>query len=326
MHTIIRKLEVGAQTVEVVKVAAEVIKSGGLVAFPTETVYGLGANALDPEACAKIYAVKGRPRDNPLIVHVNNDFDLERIARLIPAGARVLMDAFWPGPMTLVLKSRPGVFSHGHEDTVAIRVPNHIAARLLIHHSGVPIAAPSANLSGRPSPTDASHVITDLNGKIGMILDGGACKHGLESTVIDFSDDTPRILRPGSITSEMIAGVIGKIELCPDSEVNIPKSPGTKYAHYAPKGKMTVVIGKPDAMKEKINELMRASTAKNPVDITSLLGQRAEQIAANLFAVLRDCDARGHDEIFVCGVDEEGLGAAIMNRMKKAAGGNVVEV
>ncbi|MCL2576378.1 MAG: L-threonylcarbamoyladenylate synthase [Defluviitaleaceae bacterium] len=320
--------------------AAEVIKSGGLVAFPTETVYGLGANALDNEAAGKIYFAKGRPADNPLIVHIDKNFDIERIARDVPAGARLLMDAFWPGPLTLVLKSRAGVFSYGHMDTVALRMPKHLKAQLLIHHSGVPIAAPSANISGRPSPTTADHVLADLGGKIDMILDDGACQHGVESTVIDFSESTPKLLRPGSITLKMIENAIGKVAVAAlNGEEITPKSPGTKYRHYSPKGKLTLVIGEPQISSAKILEMLQNSTSKSPIILAPTankdlyanvpfigLGRRDEEIAANIYAVLRRCDDDEHDEIFVQGVEEKELGVAIMNRLKKAAGANVLEV
>jgi L-threonylcarbamoyladenylate synthase len=323
MQTIIGKIEAGVTSVGLIKQAAEIIKSGGLVAFPTETVYGLGANALDEAACGRIYTAKNRPADNPLIVHVNADFDLDRLVRSIPHGARILMKAFWPGPLTLVLKARPGVFSYGYEDTIALRCPNNITARLLIHHSGVPIAAPSANISGRPSPTSADHVLADLNGKIEMVLDGGPAKHGLESTVVDFSGETPKILRPGSVTKEMIESEIGPITGLSGDCADKPKSPGLKYSHYAPKANLTLVVGQKEPAAAKIKELMQNSKAANPVVLE--IGSTAEEIAANLFAALRDCDTAGRDEIFIQSIPEAGLGAAVMNRLKKAAG-SIVEV
>ncbi|MCL2350387.1 MAG: L-threonylcarbamoyladenylate synthase [Defluviitaleaceae bacterium] len=341
MQTIIAKLEAGSASIQTIKQAAEVIKSGGLVAFPTETVYGLGANALDEQACAKVYAAKGRPSDNPLIVHINEDFDLDRIAKNVPAGARALMDAFWPGPLTIVLKSRADVFACGHGDTVAVRMPQSMVARLLIHHSGLPIAAPSANTSGRPSPTVAAHVIEDLNGKIDMILDGGACKHGLESTVIDFSESQPKILRPGAVTREMIENVIGKVLIASADAADdaAPKSPGMKYKHYAPNAKVTLVVGDAPKVAAAILKMIEETNTTNPIILTWAqdeylydqvpvmnLGRRLEDVAANIFAALRKCDELGHDHIFVQGVGEEGLGAAIMNRLKKAAQGNILEV
>lgn len=304
--------------------AAQVIKTGGLVAFATETVYGLGANALDAQACQKVYEAKGRPSDNPLIVHIAKDYDLSQIASDIPPKARILMDAFWAGPITFVLKALPGVFAHGHAGTVAVRMPNHAVAQALLSSAGVPIAAPSANLSGRPSPTTAAHVLQDFDNKIDMILDGGACVHGLESTVIDFSDSVIRILRPGSITQQMIESVIGNIDNTPTADAINPKSPGTKYTHYAPKGKMTLVIGKNAAQHAQC--LFKASTSANPIYINPLLGQTYEEVATNLFKVLRQCDENENDEIFAHGFDEDGLGAAIMNRMRKATGNNVITI
>jgi len=327
----VKNIEVGSASVEIIKEAAQIIKSGGLVAFPTETVYGLGANALCKEACAKIYEAKGRPSDNPLIVHINKGFELVRVAREVPRGAQALMDAFSPGPLTVILPARPGVFAYGYGDTVAVRIPGGIAARLLIHHADVPIAAPSANLSGRPSPTTAQHVLEDLDGKIDMVLDGGVCKHGVESTVVDFTSDTPKILRPGAITQEMIAEVIGKVAMATADEP--AKSPGMNYKHYAPKAKMTLVEGEPAVVATKILELMAQSQAENPVILIpssdkSLygqasimqLGRRPEEIAAGIYSALRRCDELGHDEIFVQGVEETGIGVAIMNRLRKAAG------
>jgi L-threonylcarbamoyladenylate synthase len=319
--TIIGKVETGSAAVDIIKQAAEIVKNGGLVAFPTETVYGLGANALDEAACGRIYMVKGRPADNPLIVHVNADFDLERLARNIPPGARVLIKAFWPGPLTMVLKARPGVFAYGYKDTIALRCPNNITARLLIHHSGVPVAAPSANISGRPSPTSAEHVLNDLNGKIDMILDGGPARYGLESTVIDFSQEAPRILRPGSVTKEMIENEIGPILMAVDAIE--PKSPGLKYSHYSPKANLTLVVGEKDLAAAKIKELMANSKAKNPIVLS--IGNTPEEIAPKLFASFRECDEKGHDEIFIQSIPEKGLGVAVMNRLKKAAA-NIVEV
>ena len=307
-----------------IQAAADIIKSGGLVSFATETVYGLGANAFDPDACQKVYSVKGRPSDNPLIVHIAQDFDLTTIATNIPPAARILMDNFWPGPITFVLPAVPNIFTHGHAGTIAVRMPNHPVAQALLNEAGVPIAAPSANLSGRPSPTTAQHVFDDLQDKVDIILDGGACVHGLESTVIDFSESSVRILRPGSITLQMIESVIGKIDESPANDAIIPKSPGTKYTHYAPKGKMTLIIG--DAAPQKTKELFEASTAKNPAYLNPMLGKTIEEAAANLFCALRLCDKNQNDEIFAHGFDEEGLGAAIMNRMKKAAGNNIIYI
>jgi len=309
------------------KAAAEIIKSGGLVAFPTETVYGLGANALDPDACAKIYAVKGRPSDNPLIMHISDDMTLDGIAKNVSRDAQKLMDAFWPGPLTIVFQ-RQNVPRGTFFDTIGVRMPKTLWARLLIHHAGVPIAAPSANLSGRPSPTTAQHVLEDLDGKIDMILDGGPCSVGLESTVIDCSSDKPTILRPGAVTREMIEGLIGPVDMVSEVATDeTPRSPGMKYKHYAPNAKVTIVAGEAAKVKMKLEELAKAGEGRKARVITAQdLGGSHKAIAANLFNMLRQCDEMGLEEVFVEAVNEEGLGVAIMNRLKKAASYNIIEV
>ena len=229
--------------------AGQILKNGGLVAFPTETVYGLGANALDEEAAAKIYSAKGRPSDNPLIVHIADFSDLEKIVEDVPEEAKKLADAFWPGPLTIIMRKNEKVpyGTTGGLETVAVRMPNHEIALKMIRAGGGFIAAPSANTSGRPSPTMASHVAEDMNGKIDMILDGGSVGIGLESTIIDLSEEVPTILRPGFITQQMLEDVIGRVEMDaalidPDSKVR-PKAPGMKYRHYAPKANMILVRG-----------------------------------------------------------------------------------
>jgi len=227
--------------------AGQILKNGGLVAFPTETVYGLGANALDEEAAAKIYSAKGRPSDNPLIVHIADFSDLEKIVEDVPEETKKLADAFWPGPLTIIMRKNEKVpyGTTGGLETVAVRMPNHEIALKMIRAGGGFIAAPSANTSGRPSPTMASHVAEDMNGKIDMILDGGSVGIGLESTIIDLSEEVPTILRPGFITQQMLEDVIGRVEMDaalidPDSKVR-PKAPGMKYRHYAPKANMVLV-------------------------------------------------------------------------------------
>ncbi len=228
-------------------IACRILKEGGLVAFPTETVYGLGGDGLRAESSEKIYAAKGRPSDNPLIIHIADMADVERLAREIPDKARTLMEAFWPGPLTVILKKKPEVpdTTTGGLDTVAIRMPSHPDAARLIRESGVLIAAPSANTSGRPSPTLAEHVIDDMNDKIDMILDGGPVGIGIESTIVDMTGDTPVILRPGYITKHMLEGVLGEVKIDkaiiePDPNLR-PKAPGMKYTHYAPSGKLTII-------------------------------------------------------------------------------------
>ncbi|MCL2353754.1 MAG: L-threonylcarbamoyladenylate synthase [Defluviitaleaceae bacterium] len=329
----------GPAATQAIKQAAEIIKNGGLVAFPTETVYGLGANALDPTACGKIYFAKGRPSDNPLIVHINKDFDISTLAKDVPKGAQILMDNFWPGALTIILKATNSGFAYGYEGTIALRVPNNITARLLIHHSGVPIAAPSANTSGSPSPTSALHVMEDLAGKVDMVLDGGPCRHGLESTVVDFTGDTPKILRPGAVTREMIRNVIGDIDTLGDDNVATPKSPGTKYKHYAPKCKVTLVVGDSEEVAAQILQLLVSCGGTKPAVMASTidrglygnapfvsLGSKPEEVAANLFEALRQCDALGYDEVFVPSFSQEGIGLAIMNRLKKAAYPNIIDL
>ena len=312
--------------------AAQIINAGGLVAFPTETVYGLGGNALDAASCAKIYAAKGRPSDNPLISHIADTDMLAQIVDDVPCVAKILMDEFWPGPLTIIFPAHGG-------GTVGVRMPVNEVALELIRAAGVPIAAPSANVSGRPSPTSAAHVFDDLSGKVSLILDGGKCRHGLESTVIDCTISPPAILRPGGITKEMIEAKIGAVGLTTEAGSNAPKAPGMKYRHYAPKARLTVVVGDSDAVVAKILDL--AETMGNatfaimaPAQNLSAyaghtlldMGSNDTEIAANLFDILRKCDEMGLDEVLVEGVDKFGLGAAIMNRLQKAASHNVLEV
>ena len=331
--------------------AAKVIKEGGLVAFPTETVYGLGANALRQEASKKIYAAKGRPSDNPLIVHISEINDVKALVSEIPKNFEVLTEKFWPGPMTLVLKKSDIVpaATSGGLDTVGIRMPESDVARALIKASGVPIAAPSANTSGRPSPTSASHVMEDMKGKIDMILDGGSVKFGLESTIVDLTGDTPTLLRPGAITVEMLKEAIGRIDIDPSIEAGPlsnqpPKAPGMKYKHYAPKGDMEIVRGQEgDVLEYFKSESLRYGKGlavitvdehmewleiiKDTVNILSLGSIKdIDIIAHNLFNILRKCDDLGVEHILCEGFIEEGLGKAVMNRLKKAAGYKITDL
>lgn len=329
--------------------AGEILKRGGLVAFPTETVYGLGGNALDPEASKKIYLAKGRPSDNPLIVHISEVNDIEKLAYDIPDVAYALAKRFWPGPMTMILKKRDIVPKEttGGLDTVAIRLPSDRIARMLISTSGVYIAAPSANASGRPSPTCAEHVINDLYGKIDMIIDGGSCDIGLESSIIDLSGDEPMILRPGFITKEDFEKVVSDVSydkavISKKADKNIvAKAPGMKYRHYAPKGSITIVEGKPEKVVAYINK-MTSENEKNGVRTVVLaseenkgaytcrtvysLGNRSDgaEIAQNLFAALRQLDEDGAEVIYSESFDELRLSEAIMNRLRKAAGYNII--
>lgn len=329
--------------------AAEILKNGGLVAFPTETVYGLGGDALNPEAAKKIYEAKGRPSDNPLIVHIAKEEDVERIARDIPEAAYKLMDVFWPGPMTMIFRKKSLVpdSTTGGLDTVAVRMPSHSVAYELIRRSGVLIAAPSANLSGRPSPTAASHVKEDLKGRIDMIIDGGECQYGIESTILDMTGDTPVILRPGFITSEMLESVIGQVEVDPAVIEPIgdvrPKAPGMKYTHYAPKGQMYIVEGEDnDSVIHCINRLVRERQAEGcrvgvlatqhnslsyEADEVIVVGDRSDEvmISSHLYGSLREFDERGVEYIYSESFAGGRLGTAIMNRLLKAAGYRVIQ-
>ncbi|MBQ8412702.1 MAG: threonylcarbamoyl-AMP synthase [Lachnospiraceae bacterium] len=335
--------------------AVEILKAGGLVASPTETVYGLGANALDAEASAKIYAAKGRPSDNPLIVHIADTADVYKLATEVPEKAVMLMEAFWPGPLTIILPKKDIVpeGTTGGLQTVALRMPSHPVALKLIKESGLYIAAPSANTSGRPSPTTAGHVAEDMMGRIDMILDGGPVGIGIESTIVDLTGDTPTILRPGFITKSMLENIIGEVSIDPaliNPDPNLrPKAPGMKYTHYAPKGELTIV----EASSEEgeftsdsdiitaINSMIQEKTDQGykvavitteenaPFFICNhvlMIGNRenGETIAANLYAVLRKCDELDVDYIFSEAFNEGELGGAIMNRLLKAAGHRVI--
>lgn len=333
---------------DVLERAGEIIRGGGLVAFPTETVYGLGGNGLNPDSSKAIYAAKGRPSDNPLILHIASREELIPLVAEIPEAAEKLMDAFWPGPMTLVFKKSEMVplETTGGLETVAVRMPSHPVAAALIKAAGVPIAAPSANTSGRPSPTLASHVWEDMKGRIPMVLDGGEVGIGLESTIIDLTDGEPTILRPGYITPGMIETVVGHTEFDQASLGQMkpgehPKAPGMKYRHYAPKAQMTLVDGEREAVCEKLLELARAGLEEGKkvriicteetmhrfdgLDAVSA-GRRSEpeMIAHNLFRLLRDADHDGVDILLSETFGETELGMAIMNRLMKAAGYHVV--
>lgn len=330
--------------------AAQIIRDGGLVAFPTETVYGLGANALDEQAAKKIYEAKGRPSDNPLIAHVSSEQELNPLVKGIPEAAKKLMEAFWPGPMTLIFP-KSGIVPYGTTgglDTVAVRMPSDPVARALIRLAGVPIAAPSANTSGRPSPTTAQHVWQDMEGKIEMILDGGPVGIGLESTIVDVTGEIPTILRPGAVTLEMLQEVLGDVKtdpaiLGPMKEDVKPKAPGMKYRHYAPKANLTLVEGEQEAVTAEINRMVKekleqgfkvgvicTDETKNcyPDGELRSLGLRAkeETIAHNLFAVLREFDDLQADYIYSESFSSASLGQAIMNRLTKAAGYHIIKV
>lgn len=328
---------------------AEAIRKGELVAFPTETVYGLGADALNPEAVLSIFTAKGRPNDNPLIVHISKLSMLQPLVTEIRPEVQKLIEAFWPGPLTLVFHKSPVVplqITAGL-DTVAVRMPDHPIALELIHRAGVPIAAPSANRSGRPSPTLAEHVLEDMSGRISWIIDGGPCRVGLESTVLDMTGDIPTILRPGGITLEMIERVIGIVQLDPGlnggKSADKPKSPGMKYTHYAPKGDVIVVSGEQSKVVQWINRSVQGDEAagrktvvlgaaehlaeyRTPISKAFGAAERPEEIAMNIFRLFRDCDRLGADKIYVEAIPKKGIGLAVMNRIEKAAGGRVVTV
>ena len=326
--------------------AAEIIKKGGLVAFPTETVYGLGANALDAEASKKIYEAKGRPSDNPLIAHIASLDTLDEIVEDVSDVAKRLIDRFWPGPMTLIFKKKELVpdSTTGGLDTLAVRFPSNEIAKTLIEKSGVPIAAPSANVSGRPSPTKGEHVIEDLDGKVDMIIDGGEVGLGLESTIIDVTGE-PTILRPGFITQEMLEDVIEEVRLDQTiiekpSDDFLPKAPGMKYRHYAPKTELVIVRGSAENVAQKIKEEIQNKTAAiitvdQHLDLYKDLDakvvswgdkEQMDEIAHQIFDALRKVDEWGVDIIYCEAFDEEGLGLAVMNRLTKAAGYQVIDV
>ena len=321
-------------TEEDIQQAAEIIKEGGLVAFPTETVYGLGADALNPEAVGKVYAAKGRPSDNPMIVHISSKNDLSYLTFEITDDIRKLMDDFWPGPLTMVVPAAPVVprVTTGGLDTVAVRMPSDPVAAALITSSETPIAAPSANLSGRPSPTSARHVIDDLDGRIDAIIQGGDCQVGIESTVVDMTGAVPAVLRPGIITAERLSQALGKtVEIDPAMNVKTadfkPKSPGMKYKHYAPKAEMIIYKGDREkvylAMSE---EKLRRTGSGQKVEIIMYDDSEPEKAAREFFAKLRACDKAGVDVILAAAMREDGVGFAVMNRMFKSAGYNIVEV
>ncbi|MEM1957159.1 MAG: L-threonylcarbamoyladenylate synthase [Archaeoglobaceae archaeon] len=347
-RTLILRINSEKPEIEKIRIAAEVIRKGGLVAFPTETVYGLGADALNELAVKKIYLAKNRPFDNPTIVHVAERSEVYKLAKKVPEIAEELMNYFWPGPLTLVLEASEIVprVTRGGLETVAIRMPRHKVALELIKQSRTPIAAPSANLAGRPSPTSAEHVIRDLHGKIDVILDAGSTVLGLESTVLDLTSEIPQILRPGSVSYEDLKRVIGKVEVHPavlaKRELEFEaRSPGMKHRHYAPNAEMVVVEGETEAMVEKVKEIaMNFSEQGKKVGILATdetldrypkkwvvksLGTREDlgSVAKNLFKLLRELENEV-DVIIAEGFPEKGVGLAIMNRLRKASNYNVV--
>ena len=348
METIIRKIDKNNLDPEVIEEAGNILKNGGLVAFPTETVYGLGGNALDPKASMKIYAAKGRPSDNPLIVHIADIKDLAKITTEIPEGARILAEKYWPGPLTMILPKADSVPKEttGGLDSVAVRFPSDRIAQELIKAAGGFVAAPSANTSGRPSPTMAEHVEEDLGDAIEMIIDGGQVGIGLESTIVDFTEDVPVVLRPGYISLEMLKDTLGDVRmdrglLITDSSVH-PKAPGMKYRHYAPKADLSIVEGPQDEVIACINRLTHEAVENGlkagiiATDETKdqysdglvlSIGSREEEetIAHHLYEVLRDFDEAQVNVIYSEAFYTPRMGQAIMNRLLKAAGHKIIK-
>lgn len=334
---------------EAIKKAGQILRDGGLVAFPTETVYGLGGNALDPRASMKIYAAKGRPSDNPLIVHIAELEKLKEITTKIPEGARILAEKYWPGPLTMILPKADIVPKEttGGLDSVAVRFPSDVIAQELIRAAGGFVAAPSANTSGRPSPTLAQHVEEDLGDAIDMILDGGQVGIGLESTIVDFTEEIPVVLRPGYISLEMLQETLGEVRmdkglLITDNSVH-PKAPGMKYRHYAPQAELAIVEGPTEKVISYINQMTEEASKKGlrigiiAADETSArykngvirsIGSREEEetIAHHLYEVLRDFDGDGVSAIYSEAFYTPKMGQAIMNRLLKAAGHKIIYV
>jgi L-threonylcarbamoyladenylate synthase len=330
--------------------AADIIRKGGLVAFPTETVYGLGANALNAQAILALFEAKKRPLDNPPIVHVKDPEDVYRLAAQVSNRSERLMRKFWPGPLTLVFKRSnvvPRVTVAGL-DTIAVRMPKHEVSLALIRKSGCPIAAPSANLAGKPSPTTAKHVFDDLNGRIDAILDGGPTQIGVESTVLDVTVSPPRLLRPGGTTVEALRNAVGNVKLHPfvvtDKELQLgeSRSPGMKHKHYAPKAELILVEGALESVVRNVRELSDSyrkkgvrvgilateeTKAKYGLGAVKSMGSRFDiaTIAQNLFALLRDFDAENVEVIIAEGIPADDLGLAVMNRLRKASGYRIVK-
>lgn len=330
------------------KEAADILKLGGTVAFPTESVYGLGAIVFSETAIDKIYQAKGRPSDNPLIAHIYDVTQLEDLVENIPEVGHRLIQAFWPGPITLIFESKGTVAKNmtGGLKTLAVRMPSHSIARKLLELTDIPVAAPSANLSGKPSPTLGHHVIKDLSGRVDGIVVESHAEHGLESTILDLTEDPPMLLRPGGITLESIEAVVGKIQVDPNLEEKMsddfqPKAPGMKYTHYSPKADVVVINGPTRGVVEKIQGMIEIYAGKRVgvmctdetlelySDVIKLsLGSRLNmaEIGANLFKILREFDEYDVDIILAEGYDTRGVGKAIMNRLNKAAGYNIINV
>lgn len=345
----IRKDDAPASVREKISRAGAVIRHGGLVAFPTETVYGLGGDALNPASSEKIYAAKGRPSDNPLIVHIADMEQLDKIVRMVPENARKLASAFWPGPLTLIMQKTDIVpyQTTGGLDTVAVRMPSHPLAASFIREAGGYVAAPSANLSGKPSPTLAKYVIQDMNGRIDMIIDADGVQIGLESTIVDMTCEVPMILRPGYITQEMVSKVVGETDMdvtvYDSSSAQAPKAPGMKYRHYAPRGELVIVEGAPEKVIRYINEQTRLHCQNG--ERTGIIGtsgviarcsadsmkdagngEDCQVAAERLYTFLREFDDEDIEYIYAEAFDNKGFGQAVMNRLLKAAGHRMIKV
>lgn len=349
MKTKTGKIENIQYNTDIISEAGAILKKGGLVAFPTETVYGLGADALNEKAAEKIYAAKGRPSDNPLIIHITHMGALKKIVKNIPKEAYAVASRYWPGPLTMIFDKSDMVpyGTTGGLDTVAVRMPDHEIARAVIDAGGGYIAAPSANTSGRPSPTRAEHVMEDMEGKIDMIVDGGPVDIGVESTILDLTVTPPMILRPGAVTREMLEEILGTVAedgaMLGDDKGKAPKAPGMKYRHYAPKAELTVVEGDMDRVTEKINRLTAEKMKKGYKvgiigteetmgnyrhGIVKCVGTRQDEatVANHLYGILREFDGEDVEYIFSESFSGDGIGDAVMNRLLKAAGHHIIYV
>jgi len=347
MKTKIVKIDRNNIDKDIINQAGEIIKAGGLVAFPTETVYGLGGDGFNPDSSKKIYAAKGRPSDNPLIIHIAELKDLEMVAKDIPLSAHKVAKAFWPGPLTMILNKADAVPKEttGGLDTVAVRMPAHPVALEFIKAAGGFVAAPSANISGKPSPTLAKYVLEDMDGRIEMIIDGGDSEIGLESTIVDLTTEEPIILRPGFITQQNLTELLTKVSIdetiLNDLSGVAPKAPGMKYKHYAPKGDVTIVSGDTDKVIKYINNELQIprniktgviatdeTAEKYRADVVKSIGSRENEasIAKNLFRILREFDDEGVELIFAESFSNTGISMATMNRLLKAAGHKEVKL
>lgn len=339
MHTKVLKINVKNPQISKIRQAAKMIKQGKLVVFPTETVYGLGADALNAAAVKRIFKAKGRPADNPLIIHIHRKDDLGFLVKNVPNVAPRLVERFWPGPLTIVLRKSaivPKIVTWGL-DTVAVRMPKSKISRLLIKESGTPIAAPSANFAGRPSPTLAKHVLEDLSGRINLVIDGGQTKIGIESTVIDLTGKTPILLRPGGITLEQLRKTIGKVNIHPilrgKKSKSAHRSPGMKYRHYSPNAKIILVEGPKSKVNSEITRLLKSIKKQQKrigvmttegdfaqkADLVKYVGDSYDEIATNLFKAFREFDSKKIDVVIAQGISRKGLGLGIMNRLSKAS-------